>query len=198
MAAKIRRSIDHAEQTIDALLVLATSDQGLTGREYLDLSTAAEDALENVVHSISEHQLDVEVDLHQAGVTGDRVLLERMVANVIDNAVLHNTDGGWIRVQTGARNGRVFLDVTNSGPFVSEMRIPSLFEPFQRGEYRTSGRRGVGLGLSIVRSVVDAHNASIVATSLPEGGIRVRIELSQRTESEDLNGRSGRRNVETI
>lgn len=154
--------------------------------------------MENVVHSISEHQLDVDVDLHQAGVTGDRILLERMVANVIDNAVLHNTDGGWIRVRTGAGHGRVFLDVTNSGPFVSEMRIPSLFEPFQRGEDRASGRRGVGLGLSIVRSVVDAHNASVVATSLPEGGLRVRIELSQRTDSEDLNGRSGRRNVDTI
>ena len=184
MAAKVRRSIDQAEHTIDALLVLANSDQGLTSREYVDLSTAAEDAMDNVAHSVSEHHLDVEVDLLQAEVTGDRVLLERMVANVIDNAVLHNTDGGWIRLRTGAGKGRAFLDIANSGSFVPEMRIPSLFEPFQRGEDRASGRKGAGLGLSIVRSVVQAHNASVDATSLPEGGLRVRIELSQRMEGE--------------
>lgn len=184
MAGKVRRSIDQAEHTIDALLMLATSDQGLTSREYVDLSTAAEDALENVAHSVSEHQLNVEVDLHQAEVMGDRVLLERMVANVIDNAVLHNVDGGWIRLRTGAGNGQAYLDITNSGPYVPEERIPSLFEPFQRGEDRARGRKGVGLGLSIVRSVVNAHNASVDATSLPDGGLRVRIELSRRNEGE--------------
>jgi signal transduction histidine kinase len=184
MAAKVRRSIDQAEDTIDALLVLATSDQGLTGREYVDLSTAAEDALENVANSVSEHHLDFEVDLLQAEVMGDRVLLERMVANVIDNAVLHNVDRGWIRLRTGTHNGRAYFDITNSGPFVPEERIPSLFEPFQRGEDRARGRKGVGLGLSIVRSVVAAHNASVEASSLPEGGLRVRIELSQRIEEE--------------
>ncbi len=182
MAAKVRRSIDQAEDTIDALLVLATSDQGLTGREYVDLSTAAEDALEGVAGSASELDLHVDLDLLPAEVTGDRVLLERMVANVIDNAVRHNVDGGWIRLRTGADAGRAYLDVTNSGLHVPEERIPSLFEPFQRGEDRASGRKGVGLGLSIVRSVVDAHDASVVVTSLPEGGLRVRIELRQGIE----------------
>ena len=167
MAAKVRRSIDQAEHTIDALLVLATSDQGVSGGEYVDLSTAAEDALDNVAHSISEHHLDVEAELLQAEVTGDRVLLERMVANVIDNAVLHNTDGGWIRLRTGEASGRAYLDITNSGPFVPEVRIPSLFEPFQRGEDRTNERKGVGLGLSIVRSVVDAHKASSRRPAFP-------------------------------
>jgi signal transduction histidine kinase len=184
MAAKVRRSIDQAEHTIDALLVLATSDQGVTDGEYVDLATAAEDALENVAHSVSAHHLHVDVDLLPAEVTGDRVLLERMVANVIDNAVLHNREGGWIRLRTGAGNGQAHLDITNSGPFVPEMRIPSLFDPFQRDEGRARGHKGVGLGLSIVRSVVEAHNASVEATSLPEGGLRVRIELSQRIEGE--------------
>ena len=182
MSAKVRRSIDQAEKTIDALLVLATSDQGLANFEYVDLSTAAEDALESVASSISEHHLKVEADLRQADATGDRVLLERMVANVIDNAVLHNIDEGWIRLRTGAASGRAFLDISNSGPFVPEDRIPSLFDPFQRGEDRARGRRGVGLGLSIVRSVAGAHGASVVATSRPEGGLRVRIELPQPAE----------------
>ena len=186
MAAKVRRSIDQAENTIDALLVLATSDQGLTSREYVDLATAAEDALENVADSVSEHHLDIEVDLLQAEVMGDRVLLERMVANVIDNAVLHNVEGGWIRLRTGAANGRAFLDISNSGPLVPEERIPSLFDPFQRGEDRAHGRRGVGLGLSIVRSVAGAHNASVVATSRPGGGLRVCIELSRQTITDGL------------
>lgn len=182
MSAKVRRSIDQAEKTIDALLVLATSDQGLTNFEYVDFSTAAEDALESAAASISEHHLKVEADLLPAGATGDRVLLERMVANVIDNAVLHNIDEGWIRLRTGVAGGRAFLDISNSGPFVPEERIPSLFDPFQRGEDRANGRKGVGLGLSIVRSVAGAHNASVVATSQPDGGLRVCIELREPME----------------
>jgi K+-sensing histidine kinase KdpD len=105
-----------------------------------------------------------------------------MVANVIDNAVLHNIDEGWIRLRTGVAGGRAFLDISNSGPFVPEERIPSLFDPFQRGEDRANGRKGVGLGLSIVRSVAGAHNASVVATSQPDGGLRVCIELREPME----------------
>jgi signal transduction histidine kinase len=183
MEAKLRRSIDQAERTIEALLVLARSDQVLTNREFVDLATAAEDAIDLVATSIGERDLSIEATLDPAEVTGDRVLLERMVANMVDNAVRHNVDDGWIRVRTGARNGHAFLEIANSGSHVPEAGVPALFEPFQRGEGRTRTGDGVGVGLSIVQSVALAHGARVVATSRAEGGLSVCIELPHRVEA---------------
>jgi signal transduction histidine kinase len=106
-----------------------------------------------------------------------------MVANMVDNAVRHNVDDGWIRVRTGARNGHAFLEIANSGSHVPEAGVPALFEPFQRGEGRTRTGDGVGVGLSIVQSVALAHGARVVATSRAEGGLSVCIELPHRVEA---------------
>ena len=106
MAARVRRSIDRAENMIEALLVLAISDQGVTSSELLDLSAVAEDALELAAPGITRLGLSVETDLAPAEATGDQQLIERMVWNLVDNAVRHNEPGGWIRISTGRVPGR--------------------------------------------------------------------------------------------
>src|SRR5712691_2131485 len=153
MAARVRRSIDRAENLIEALLVLSISDQGMASRELLDLSAVAEDALDLATPGITRLGLKVEADLSPAETTGDQQLIERMVWNLVDNAVRHNEPGGWIRVTTGPCGPGVVLRIANSGARVPADAVATLFEPFRRmaGNGRADG--GVGLGLSIAQSV---------------------------------------------
>ena len=180
MAVRVRRSTDRAESMIDALLTLAISDQGPASNELFDLATAAEDALDVAAAGISRLSLRVDSRLDPAETTGDPYLLERMIGNLVDNAVRHNEPGGWIRLRTGAQDGSVFLQIANSGPHVPADAVPTLFEPFRRIEGRTAARDGVGLGLSIVQSIVAAHGATVGAQSQPEGGLDVRVTLPAR------------------
>ena len=175
MAARVRRSIDRAEHMIEALLVLAISDQGMTSSELLDLSAVAEDALELATPGITRLGLSVQPDLGPAEATGDQQLIERMVWNLVDNAVRHNEPGGWIRVTTGRGPGGAVLRITNSGAVVPPEAVPTLAEPFRRITKGSDG--GVGLGLSIAQSVSIAHGAQLDIRSQPEGGLDITLTL---------------------
>jgi signal transduction histidine kinase len=180
-AEKVRRSLERAEHIIDALLTLAVSNQGAEQRDVVDLATAAEDALDAVAERARAAGVTVESELRWAEVTGNRVLLERLVANLVENAVVHNVDAGWVRVRTGVEGAGAVLEVANSGPVVPAEVLPHLFEPFRRGQGR-AGSSGVGLGLSIVRSVADAHGATVSASPGAEGGLTVTVTLTRRVE----------------
>jgi signal transduction histidine kinase len=116
--------------------------------------------------------------LGAAPVAGDRALLERLVANLVENAVRHNRPGGWVEVDTGSAGSLAVIRVANGGPRIPPDQVATLFEPF-RGLHpdRTGSDRGAGLGLSIVRSVATAHGGTATAKAPPEGGLEVRIEL---------------------
>ena len=175
MAARVRRSIDQAENMIEALLVLAISDQGATSSELLDLSAVAEDTLELAAPGITRLGLSVEADLAAAEATGDQQLIERMVWNLVDNAVRHNEPGGWIRISTGQCPGGAVLRIANSGAVVPSDAVPTLSEPFRRIRKQPDG--GVGLGLSIAQSVSIAHGAQLDVRSQPEGGLFISLIL---------------------
>jgi signal transduction histidine kinase len=181
MAAKVRRSSERAEATIEALLTLAMSERGPATNDLLDLATAAEDALDHAAPSIAKLKLTVEAALESATTSGDPVLLERMIANLIDNAVRHNNPNGWIRVHTAERNGDAMFEIENSGPDVPEHIIPSLFEPFARAEQRLKPLDGVGLGLSIANAIGIAHHSALLARSRSDGGLHVSIILPGAT-----------------
>ena len=177
MAVRVRRSIDRAEAMIEALLTLAVSDQGKLSTEFTDLATWAEDAIDATASEIERLDLHVDVRLDPAETTGDPQLLERMISNLVGNAVRHNEPGGWIKLRTGSSDVAVYLEVANSGPFVPDDTVPSLFEPFRRMEARTGIRDGVGLGLSIARSVVTAHRATLTARSQAAGGLDISVVI---------------------
>src|SRR5207237_1061836 len=107
----------------------------------------------------------------------DRVLIERLVTNLVDNAVRYNFEGGSIYVETGTAGGESYLSITNSGPLVPEWKLPWLFEPFTRLEQRVANGKGVGLGLSIVASVVTAHHGRIDVDALPNGGLKITVRF---------------------
>src|SRR5262249_49798610 len=177
MAVRVRRSIDRAESMVEALLTLAVSDQGKLSTEFTDLATWAEDAIDAAAPEIERLDLRVDTKLDPAETTGDPQLLERMISNLVDNAVRHNEPGGWIRLRTGIRDSAVYLEIANSGPFIPDDAVPSLFEPFRRLEARTGVRDGVGLGLSIARSVVTAHHATVTARSQSAGGLSISVVI---------------------
>ena len=175
MAARVRRSIDRAENMIEALLVLAISDQGVTSSELLDLSAVAEDALELAAPGIARLGLSVAADLAPAEATGDQQLIERMVWNLVDNAVRHNESAGWIRISTSRCPGGAVLRIANGGAVVPPDAVPTLSEPFRRISKQPDG--GVGLGLSIAQSVSIAHGAQLDISRQPEGGLDISLIL---------------------
>jgi signal transduction histidine kinase len=177
MAAKVARSAAQAEALIEALLTLAASEQAPASPELVDLATAAEDAAEAAAAGARDLDLRVDTALAAAPACGNRLLLERMVGNLVDNAVRHNIQGGWVSINTGTGEQRAWFEVANSGPVIPEELVPSLFEPFRRVEERTSTRDGAGLGLAIVRSIGTAHGASVEVHSLPAGGLRITVAL---------------------
>jgi signal transduction histidine kinase len=180
MAARVRRSVGQAEGMVEALLTLAVSDQGKLSTEFTDLATWAEDAIDAAAGEIGRLDLQVEAELDPAETSGDPHLLERMIWNLVDNAVRHNEPGGWIRLRTGTTDAAVYLEIANSGPVIPDDAVPSLFEPFRRMQARTGVGEGVGLGLSIARSVVTAHRATVTARSQPAGGLDISVVIPRR------------------
>ena len=113
-----------------------------------------------------------------AVVRGDPALLDRLVGNLVENAVRHNVNGGWVRIGTGTTTGGAgWLEVASSGTVIDPETVAELFEPFRQGNRARTAHRGSGLGLSIVRAVVAAHGGTVGATPIPDGGLRVRVTL---------------------
>jgi signal transduction histidine kinase len=169
---------EQQERLIEALLTLARSQRGLGRREPVELAAITGDAVQSRLAEAGRRGLTVHDDLSPGLALGDARLAERLVANLLDNALRHNTPGGWVRVRTGSRAGHAVLSVANSGPAIAPAQLGGLFEPFQRlGADRTGGHDGLGLGLSIVRAIADAHQARLRARALPAGGLDVQIRF---------------------
>jgi len=166
------------ERLLEALLTLATSERGLQHHDAFDLARLAQDATEAARAEIERRRLNLTLMLAPAPVRGDRALIERLIANLLDNAVDHNHAGGWVQVMTGADSERAVLRVANSGPAISSDEVDRLFEPFQRGgAERTVANGHHGLGLSIVRAIVLAHDGEIDAEPELGGGLVVNVSL---------------------
>jgi signal transduction histidine kinase len=161
------------ETLIEALLTLASSESGLDQRERTDLADICQTVLARPGLDIERLGLHVETSICPAPLDGDPRLLERLVANLVDNAVGHNVGGGRVEISTDAAEGQALLTVTNTGPIVPPGEID--FQPFQRPDSRRTHNNGHGLGLSIVRAIANAHHATITARPLPEGGLSVGV-----------------------
>ncbi|HEU4396337.1 MAG TPA: ATP-binding protein [Actinomycetota bacterium] len=178
MAERVREATERSERLIEGLLTLARSERQLRAGEPADLSLAAADALSVARPEAERLGLRVSSVLGGAPVAGDGPLLERLVANLVENAVRHNVAGGWLEVDTGLAGGRAVARVANGGRPIPPEQVAGLFEPFRRldGD-RTGSDRGAGLGLSIVRSVAAAHGGTASARAIPDGGLEVTVDL---------------------
>jgi signal transduction histidine kinase len=172
--AEVLRAGEEQERLIEALLTLSRSQRGLDRRERVDLARIVGDVLDG----LAPDGPTLDADLAPARTNGDPYLVERLVANLVANAVCHNVPGGWVTVSTATRSGFAVLSVENSGPVVPEADLERLFQPFQRleGERRTD-HDGLGLGLSIVDAIARAHGARIHTTARPDGGLAVEVSF---------------------
>jgi len=172
MAADIRAAVQHAEHLIGALLILARNERGLTVREEVDLATVAEDVLDTA--SLAGRR--VHATLEPAVISGDPVLAERLVANLVDNAVRYNLADGDIWIGTRTVTGSSELTVANTGPVISPADAGRIFQPFQRLSDRTS-HDGSGLGLAIVASIAAIHGGTATARPRDDGGLSVTVTI---------------------
>lgn len=176
---RVLASERHLEQMIDGLLALTRGQAGLERRERLDLAPLAEQALRTREAEIAHLGLDVKVALAPAPTSGDARLLERMIANLLDNAIRHNLARGHVELATGIRHQRAFLMIANSGPAIPSGEVPRLMQPFQRLHgTRTTHANGSGLGLAIVGAIAAAHRAVLTVKPRRGGGLTLEVALS--------------------
>jgi signal transduction histidine kinase len=177
------------EGLIEALLALVTSEGGLDRREPVDLAAVTGEVLLARRDEADRLGLHIETDTQPAVFSRDSLLAERLVANLIDNAVRHNVADGMVEVTTGSMNGCAVLSVASTGPVIPPAEVARLFEPFQRLYPRGTRTRtgtgndarnghGHGLGLSIVRAVATAHGAAVGARALPGGGLAIDVTFA--------------------
>jgi signal transduction histidine kinase len=156
------------ERVLDACLVLARSRDAPCRCEPVDLAAIAADAL----RAHDRRSLATVVALEPARAEGDPGLVERLVANLVSNAIRHNVSHGRIAVATRSASGRAVLSVANTGPPIPPAELPRLFQPFQR---LGSHADGMGLGLTIVQAVADAHGATVTARARRGGGLGIDV-----------------------
>jgi signal transduction histidine kinase len=172
MAADIRAAVDHAEHLIGALLILARNERGLTVHEEVDLATVAEDVLDTT--GLGDRR--VHATLEPAVISGDPVLAQHLIANLVDNAIRYNIGAGDIWILTRTTAGRSQLTVVNTGPVISPADAGRIFQPFERLSDRTS-HDGFGLGLAIVASIAAIHDGTVTARPRHDGGLSVTVTI---------------------
>lgn len=170
------------ERLITGLLLLARSENEIAERLPVDLADVVTHVTDQITGEAEGAGVTVREKAEEALVLGDALLLERLVHNLVENGIRHNTgDGGWVEVVSRTNDeGRVEVEVTNSGPAVPPYELPALFEPFRRlGVDRVVTFKGAGLGLSIVRSIARAHGGEALARPRENGGLTVTVTLPQ-------------------
>ena len=172
MAVDIRSAVGDAEHLVGALLILARNERGLTVHEEVDLATVTED----VADAADTAGRRLRATLSPAVISGDPVLLERLVANLVDNAIRYAGGAGDIWVSTGAADGNGYLTVANTGRIIPRADLDRIFQPFQRLDERTA-HDGSGLGLAIVASIAAVHGGVATADPRPGGGLSITVTI---------------------
>jgi len=175
VCARVLATGEQQERLIEALLTLARSQRGLDRTEPFDLAALASEALLARQLETERRGLEVTARLGPAYALGDARLAERLVANLVDNALRHNVPCGRVEVRTDAESGCAVFSVVNTGPVIPPADVARLVRPFQRrGTDRTGTGEGLGLGLSIVAAIADAHGGWLSVDAIPAGGLRIR------------------------
>ena len=183
MGEVVAGATERAQRLVDSLMTLARLQavgQGeLEVAERVDLAALVPGVVDAVAAEAKQKNITVELDAEAAVTVGDPRLLERLVGNLVENAIRHNVPDGWLRLSTGETADRAWLHVSNGGAVIPPGDVDRLFEPFRRGGRVRTATRGAGLGLAIVRLIVEAHHGRLQAAAPPFGGLAVRIELKK-------------------
>jgi hypothetical protein len=181
MGQVVAGATERAQRLVTSLLTLArlqaVGGGELEASEEVDLAWLVPAALSAVAAEAEQKGIRIETDVEPAATVGDPRLLERLVGNLVENAIRHNVPDGWLRITTGQTSDKVWLHIANGGTVVPAGDVDRLFEPFRRGGRMRTATRGAGLGLAIVRLIVEAHKGRLQAAAPPFGGLAIRVEL---------------------
>ncbi|MDT4901823.1 MAG: hypothetical protein QOJ78_2753 [Pseudonocardiales bacterium] len=181
MGGVVAGATERAQRLVTSLLTLArlqaVGGGELEVNEPVDLAWLVPAALHAVAAEADEKGIRCEAEGEPASTMGDPRLLERLIGNLVENAIRHNVPDGWLRITTGQTADKVWLHVANGGAVIPSGDVDRLFEPFRRGGRMRTATRGAGLGLAIVRLIVDAHQGRLQAAAPPFGGLAIRVEL---------------------
>jgi signal transduction histidine kinase len=179
-------SSQQQDRLIQALLALARSEGAVARDDSFELSAVVETVLLSPELDTASQELQIDTKTGPAPVRGDPRLAERLVRNLVDNAIRYNQPAGRVDITAGTRNGRAVLAVANTGPPIPPADIDRLFQPFQRlTPNRGSHAEGAGLGLSIVKAIADAHQATIAAAAQPHGGLKIEVSFPSASRRHD-------------
>jgi signal transduction histidine kinase len=176
-AVAILTAVGRSERLVDGLLALTRSESTMLDAGRVDLADLTGDVVGEYVGEADQAHVRLDLALDSAEVRGDPALLQRMVGNLVQNAIRYNVPDGTVQVSVRSEGGMARLAVENSGPEVNQDEIDQLFQPFVRGDWARRNRTGFGLGLAIVRSVATAHSGTVRAIPGPNGGLRVIVDI---------------------
>jgi signal transduction histidine kinase len=171
---------------LESLLTLSGSEHSRGRYQSVDLALIAQEAMRTHRPEFDRLGLQVDATIAPARLLGDQALIDRLVANLLDNAVHHNNPDGWVEITTRAESGRVVLSVANSGPVVPPEQVQRMVEPFQR-LHRVADDGHHGLGLSIVQAIASAHDATLTVQARLTGGLFAEVSFP----AQDLAAESG-------
>jgi signal transduction histidine kinase len=174
---------------LESLLTLASSERGLDRQDPVDLAGVARHAALGYSSRADRQGLRIVTEIAPARTSGDPALVERLVANIVDNAIAYNVPGGHVEISTGTEAGRAVVRVANSGPPVSSELMERLFEPFERLDRSARGEGHHGLGLSIVRAIANAHDATITTIAHPDGGLAITVAFRASADASAVDDR---------
>ncbi|MGI8679227.1 MAG: sensor histidine kinase [Jatrophihabitans sp.] len=181
MGGVVASATERAQRLVTSLLSLArlqaVSGGELETAEPVDLARLVPGAVNAVAAEADEKGIRIETEVEAATTNGDPRLLERLIGNLVENAIRHNVPNGWLRITTGQTADKVWLHVANGGTVIPGGDVDRLFEPFRRGGRVRTATRGAGLGLAIVALIVEAHRGRLQAAAPPFGGLAIRVEL---------------------
>jgi len=170
---------DQQERLIEALLTLASSERGIDQWQPFDLAEIAGKAIMDRHQESGRRGIRIDAALNPAPATGDPSLADSLVANLVDNAIRHNLDGGRAGSSRPRERDKAILSVSNTGAVIPPAEVDRLFQPFQRlGTERVGHADGTGLGLAIVRAIAGVHGATLTANARPEGGLDIQVSFS--------------------
>jgi len=177
LAEEVRTQVLRSASLMESLLTLSRADDVSHTRERVDLADVAAHVVTESEPRATAAGIMLDLDVEDARVVADPILMERMLANLVDNAVRYNIESdGWVTCVVRTVDGVAMIEVANTGPVVDAADVEGLFERFRRGDQR-SEVRGHGLGLPIVSRVVDVHGGTVVAIPRAEGGLLVTVTL---------------------
>jgi heavy metal sensor kinase len=175
-----QRASQRMRKLIESLLELARLDAGQEQmkRMTFDLSQTTRDCVELVRPLATERGVKIHSELPPLKCVGDAERLAQVITNLLTNAIQYNQEGGEVRVKLESQGDLVVLTVSDTGRGIPAEDLPRVFERFYRGDKsRTVANGNAGLGLAILKAIVEAHGGTIGVSSRPDVGTTFTVRL---------------------